>query len=110
MRYRFYIALGNDWKEVSRTEYNSFKGRKLRAPFYCTQEQLDELWKHKLEEKKQKRKKKQYYISGMSLVNGSWQTVDGQLRLHHLQKQHKLWKLIRHSECTLFQIMQFINV
>ena len=74
MRYRFYIALVNDWKEVSRTEYNSFKGRKLRAPFYCTQEQLDELWKHKLEEKKQKRKKKQYYISGMSLVNGSWQS------------------------------------
>lgn len=71
MNFRYYIFRGDSWVECGYNSYSSWKGQKYKSPYNV----LNDLnnGKIKVEEPK-KPKKKKYYASGMSLVEGRWQS------------------------------------
>ena len=68
MNFRYYIFSGDSWVECKYDTYSNWKGKKYRSPFNV----LDDLNSGKIEVEEPK--KKQYYASGMSLVDGKWQS------------------------------------
>ena len=68
MNFRYYIFSGDSWVECGYNSYSNWKGKKYKSPFNV----LDDLNSGKIEVEEQK--KKQYYASGMSLVDGKWQS------------------------------------
>lgn len=68
MNFRYYIFSGNSWFECGCDLYSDWKGKKYKSSFNV----LDDLNSGKIEVEEPK--KKRYYASGMSLVDGKWQS------------------------------------
>lgn len=70
MNYRYYIFSGNSWVECRYDAYSKWNGRKYRS----AKNVLDELNSGKIQVEESKKELKHYYASGMSLVEGKWQS------------------------------------
>ena len=68
MKFLYYIFINGLWFECEYDLYLKHYGKKYKSPFNV----LDDLNNGKI--KVEEPKKKQYYASGMSLVNGKWQS------------------------------------
>lgn len=70
MNFRYYIFSGTSWVECRYDAYSKWNGKKYKSPYNV----LDDLnsGKIQVEEPKTELELKQYYVSGMSLVDGKW--------------------------------------
>lgn len=70
MNYKYYIFSGNSWIECTYDTYSKWGGKKYRS----SKNVLDELNGGKIQVEEPKKELKHYYASGMSLVEGKWQS------------------------------------
>ncbi len=78
MNYRYYIFI-EQWEEVNYTSFNRWNGKKIKSVIDISDEEKEKIWKQ--EENKQS-KLKSYYASGMSLINGSWESCGWVIDAH----------------------------
>lgn len=78
MNYRYYIFTER-WEEVDYTSFNRWNGKKIKSAISIPDEEKDELWN---QEESERSKLKSYYASGMSLINGSWQSCGWTIDAH----------------------------
>lgn len=74
MNFRYYIYNGESWVECGYNVYSKWNGKKYRS----AKNVLDDLNSGKIKvedyEKESKKKLNRYYASGMTLVEGKWQS------------------------------------